>query len=95
MKAFERLLSALSTKDSDQKDENESKENKERIKWALPGLQQPKISETQASVSSFCPSELLLTAEELGSDSQVSSSRDISKGRLVNMNLGVLLKIHI
>nr|CAN81183.1 hypothetical protein VITISV_010634 [Vitis vinifera] len=82
VKAFERLLSALSTKDSDQKDENESKENKERIKWALPGLQQPKISETQASVSSFCPSELLLTAEELGSDSQVSSSRDISKGSI-------------
>ncbi|RVW30426.1 Protein TPX2 [Vitis vinifera] len=80
VQAFEKLLSVPSTKDSDQKDENESKENKEGMRWALPGLQQPKVSETQASASSFCPSELLLTAEKLGLDSQVSSSWDSSNG---------------
>ncbi|RVW80947.1 Protein TPX2 [Vitis vinifera] len=41
VQAFEKLLSVPSTKDSDQKDENESKENKEGMRWALPGLQQP------------------------------------------------------
>lgn len=93
--AFERLLSIPRTKDSDQKDENESKDNNEGRKWALPGLQQHTISETQASASSFCPSELLLTAEKLGLDSQVSSSWDSSNGRLVNLNWEVRLKIHI
>ena len=45
VKAFERFLSILSTKYSDLKDENESKENnKEGMKWTLPGLQQPKVS---------------------------------------------------
>ena len=39
VKAFERLLSIPSTDYSYLKDENESKENnKERMKWALPGL---------------------------------------------------------
>ena len=74
VKAFERLLSIPSTDYSYLKDENESKENnKEGMKWALPGLQQPKVSEApQASL--FCPSNLLLTVEKLGLDSQVSSS---------------------
>ena len=41
VQAFERLLSI--TKYSDLKAENGSKENKnERMKWALPGLEQPK-----------------------------------------------------
>ena len=58
VKAFERLLSIPSTEDSDLKDEKESKENKkEGMKWALPGLQQPQVSEA----SSF---DLLLTAEK-------------------------------
>ena len=76
VKAFERLLSIPSTEYSDLKDENESKENnKEGMKCALPRLQQPKVSEApQASL--FFPSDLLLTIEKLGLDSQVSSSWD-------------------
>lgn len=85
VEAFERLLSIPNGKHSDQKDEKESKENKEGMKWALPGLQQPKVSETQASATSFFPSELLLNAEKLGLDSQVSSSWDSSNGRLVKI----------
>ena len=83
VKAFERLLSIPITEDSDLKDENQSRENKEGMKWALPGLQQPKVSEAPqaSSASSFCPSDLLLTAEKLGLDSQVSSSWDSSNGR--------------
>ena len=45
VKAFERLLSIPSTEYSDLNDENESKENKEGMKWALLGLLQPKVSE--------------------------------------------------
>ena len=55
VKAFKRLLSILSTEYSDLKDENESKENnKEGMKRALPGLQQPKVSEAPQA-SSFWP----------------------------------------
>ena len=44
VQAFERLLSI--TKYSDLKADNGSKKNKnERMKWALPGLEQPKVSE--------------------------------------------------
>ena len=64
--AFERLLSITRTEYSDLKDENGSKENKnERMKWALPGLQQPKVPEA-LQASSF---DLLLRL-----DSQLSSS---------------------
>ena len=86
VKAFEKLLSISSTEYSDLKNENESKENKKEVmKWALLGLQQPKVSEAPRA-SSFCPSDLLLTAEKLGLDSQVSSSWDSSNGKLVNLN---------
>ena len=86
VKAFERLLSIPSIDYSYLKDENESKENnKEGMKWALPGLQQPKVSEAPYA-SLFCPSDLLLTVEKLGLDSQVSSSCDRINGKLVNLN---------
>ena len=52
------------------------------MKWALPGLQQPKVSEAPQA-SSF---DLLLTAEILGLDSQLSSSWDNNNGKLVNLN---------
>ena len=66
VKASERLFSIPSTKYLDLKDENESKENKkEGMKWAFPGLQQPKVSKAPWA-SSF---DLLLTAEKLGLDS--------------------------
>ncbi|XP_059452613.1 microtubule-destabilizing protein 60-like isoform X2 [Corylus avellana] len=89
VKAFEKLLSIPISKDSDEKDEEEEKEEKEEednkkkaMKWALPGLQVPKVPETQVSSSSFCPSDLFLTSENLGLDSQisVSSSWDSSQG---------------
>ncbi|XP_050269394.1 microtubule-destabilizing protein 60-like isoform X2 [Quercus robur] len=85
VKAFEKLLSIPSSKDSN--DEKEAEENqKKAIKWALPGLQAPKVPETQVSSSSFSPSELFLTSENLGLDSRisVSSSWDSSQGRTSN-----------
>ena len=86
VKAFERLLSIPSTDYSNLKDENESKDNnKEGMKWALPGLQQPKVFEAPQA-SSFCPLDLLLIVKKLGLDSQVSSSWDSSNGKLVNLN---------
>ncbi|GLT54851.1 hypothetical protein SLA2020_280140 [Shorea laevis] len=90
VKAFEKLLSIPSSKDSDEKDEKDEKEEEEEeednkkkaMRWALPGLQVPKAPETQVSSSSFCPSDLFLTSENLGLDSRVSvsSSWDSSQG---------------
>ncbi|KAA8547925.1 hypothetical protein F0562_004354 [Nyssa sinensis] len=74
VKAFERILSIPNSKDSDQKDEKESEDNKKAMKWALPGLQ-PKVPETQISSSSFCPSDFFLTSESLGLSSSLDSSR--------------------
>ncbi|KAL7232261.1 hypothetical protein ACSBR2_010313 [Camellia fascicularis] len=85
VKAFEKLLTI--TKDSDQTDEKQSEDvgddddDKKGMKWALPGLQQPKVPETQVSSSSFCPSDFFVTSESLGLDSRVSSSLDSSHGR--------------
>ncbi|XP_057952907.1 microtubule-destabilizing protein 60 [Malania oleifera] len=82
VKAFERLLSMPRSKESDQTEEKESEESTKRgMKWALPGLQ-PKAPETRESLSSLCPSELFLTSENLGLDSQVSSSWDSSRGSI-------------
>lgn len=105
VKAFEKLLSLPNSKESDQKeDEKESEkmivvddDKKKATKWALPGLQAPpKGNETrETSVSSFCPSDLILTAENLGLDERasVSSSWDgSSQGRLVTMLRLILLK---
>ncbi|KAI8026473.1 hypothetical protein LOK49_LG02G04014 [Camellia lanceoleosa] len=76
-------------KDSDQTDEKQSEDvgddddDKKGMKWALPGLQQPKVSETLSSSSSFFPSDFFVTSESLGLDSHVLSSLDGSHGRLV------------
>ncbi|GAV65702.1 TPX2 domain-containing protein, partial [Cephalotus follicularis] len=70
--AFEKLLSIPKSKESDEKENaSESDVNfskKIPTKWALPGLQR------QESISSFCPSDLLLTSENLGLDSHISVS---------------------
>ncbi|CAL5367675.1 unnamed protein product [Camellia sinensis] len=85
VKAFEKLLTI--PKESDQTDEKQSEDvgddddDKKGMKWALPGLQQPKVPETQVSSSSFCPSDFFVTSESLGLDSRVSSSLDSSHGR--------------
>ncbi|XP_031257646.1 uncharacterized protein LOC116115649 isoform X3 [Pistacia vera] len=96
VKAFEKLLSIPNPKECDQKeDEKESEkksvaddDNKKAMKWALPGLlAPPKVNEArESSVSSFCPSDLILTAENLGLDSRasISSSWDSSQGRTSN-----------
>ena len=54
---------------------------KKAAKWALPGLQPPQAHEE--SSSSFRPSDLFLTSENLGLDRRpsVSSSWDGSVGR--------------
>ncbi|XP_031257645.1 uncharacterized protein LOC116115649 isoform X2 [Pistacia vera] len=94
VKAFEKLLSIPNPKECDQKeDEKESEkksvaddDNKKAMKWALPGLlAPPKVNEArESSVSSFCPSDLILTAENLGLDSRasISSSWDSSQGSI-------------
>lgn len=90
VKAFEKLLSIpKSNESSDQNndEEHELEETKKPMKWALPGLPPPKVPESEDSSSSFCPTELLLTAENLGLDprASVSSSWDGSIGRLVSI----------
>lgn len=93
VKAFEKLRSLPVPKgSSDEKEEEkemekpEERKKQQAMKWALPGLEFPKETEAEASSSSFCPSGLLLTSENLGLDSRfvsVSSSWDSSRGRFV------------
>ncbi|XP_022993564.1 uncharacterized protein LOC111489526 isoform X2 [Cucurbita maxima] len=87
--AFEKLKTIRVSKDSDEQSENQEKAMEEKnkvIKWALPGLPPPKVSEMQASSSSFCPSELFFTSENLALDLpvsvSVSSSWDSSRGSI-------------
>ncbi|XP_028786656.1 uncharacterized protein LOC114742599 [Neltuma alba] len=92
VKAFERLRSIPKSKDSDQNEEEEKQpeETKKAMKWALPGLQPPKQIEAEDSSSSFCPSQLILTSENLGLDPQisVSSSWDSSRGSISSRTSG-------
>ncbi|MCD7469323.1 hypothetical protein HAX54_008261 [Datura stramonium] len=83
VKAFEKLLSIPKTNDCEEKGEKDEKEEEDSSKgqqWALPGLQAPKIPETQVSSSSFCPPDFFLTSESLGLDSRRASSLDSSHG---------------
>ncbi|KAJ7971051.1 protein TPX2 [Quillaja saponaria] len=87
VKAFEKILSIPSSNNSDEKEEEEEKQpekNKNIMKWALPGLQTINAPETQVSSSSFCPSGMFLTSENLGLNSRisVSSSWDSSQGSI-------------
>ncbi|KAI4389024.1 hypothetical protein MLD38_001292 [Melastoma candidum] len=69
VKAFEKLRTIPISPAEDEAD-------KKVVNWALPGLQPPKASSAESEVSSysFSPSDLLLTAENLGLDSQASLS---------------------
>ncbi|KAI8004121.1 Protein TPX2 [Camellia lanceoleosa] len=86
-----KLLTIL--KDSDQTDDKQSEDvgddddDKKGMKWELPGLQQPKVSETLISSSSFFPSDFFVTSESLGLDSHVSSSLDGSHGSFTISNM--------
>ncbi|GLU11002.1 hypothetical protein SLE2022_277750 [Rubroshorea leprosula] len=92
VQAFEKLLSIPNSKESEKNDEEADENNadtKEKpVKWTLPGMQTAKVpdmeTKTQFSSSSFCASDLVLTAENLGLDSRfsVSSSWDSSKGSI-------------
>ncbi|XVF14373.1 hypothetical protein REPUB_Repub09cG0053300 [Reevesia pubescens] len=76
------------------KEEKNDNNKKKPMKWALPGLQPLKVTEADAdneddetkdsSSSSFCPSDYVLTAENLGLDRRfsVSSSGDSSQGSI-------------
>ncbi|XP_011098727.1 uncharacterized protein LOC105177313 isoform X2 [Sesamum indicum] len=80
VKEFEKL-SMLKLGDSEEKEE--LKDDKNGVKWALPGSQEPpKFSETGASSSSFCPSDFFLTSESLGLDCHRSYSLDSSQGSI-------------
>ncbi|KAK4347799.1 hypothetical protein RND71_034138 [Anisodus tanguticus] len=84
VKAFENLLTIPKTNECEEKGKNDEKKEEEDSrkgqKWALPGLQPPKILETQVSSSSFCPSDFFLTTESLGLDPRRASSLDSSHG---------------
>ncbi|KAF5748937.1 hypothetical protein HS088_TW04G00898 [Tripterygium wilfordii] len=91
VKVFEKLLSIPNSQESDEKKEEKEPEEdrKKTTKWALPGLQPPpKVSETQFSSSSFCPSEFTLSSENLGlgSRASLSSSWDSSRGSISSSN---------
>ncbi|KAK8653385.1 hypothetical protein V6N13_127391 [Hibiscus sabdariffa] len=72
----------------EEKIDNNKNNKKKPLKWALPGLQPTNVTEGDAenddetSFSSFCPSDYVLTAENLGLDPRfsVSSSWDSSQG---------------
>lgn len=88
VKAFEKLMSipkeTVDSKDGKEAEEGDNvKVKKKPMKWVLPGLQPPEVPENEPSVSSFSPSKLMLTAENLGLDSRasLSSSWDSSQGR--------------
>lgn len=83
VQAFEKLLTIPK-----EEDEPEEESGNKATKWALPGLQPP---EAQESSSTFCPSDLFLTSENLGLDRRpsVSSSWDGSLGRYVLCTPGV------
>lgn len=72
VKAFEKLLMIPKSIGSEKNEEGENKV----MKWALPGLQQARIS------SSSCTSDFYLTSENLGLDSRPSFSTDGSRGSL-------------
>ncbi|XP_016471403.2 microtubule-destabilizing protein 60-like [Nicotiana tabacum] len=84
VKAFEKLLSMPKTKECEEekgeKDEKVAEDCCKEQNWALPGLQPPKIPETQVSSSSFCPLDFFLTSKSLGLDSRRASSLDSSHG---------------
>ncbi|CAL5390077.1 unnamed protein product [Camellia sinensis] len=92
VKAFEKLF--MISKDSDQRDKKQSEDvgddddddDKKGMKWALPGLQQPKVPETLVSSFSLCLSDFFVTSESLGLDSHVSSSLDGSHGSFTISN---------
>ncbi|KAK4393176.1 hypothetical protein Sango_1788400 [Sesamum angolense] len=80
VKEFEKL-SMLKLGDSEEKEEEELKDDKNGVKLAMPGPQEPpKVSERGASSSSFSPSDFFLTSESLGLDSHRSYSLDSSQG---------------
>ncbi|KGN52502.1 uncharacterized protein LOC101204950 [Cucumis sativus] len=93
--AFEKLRTIQVAKEETDENEEKQLENQDKpieekskvMKWALPGLPPPKVIE---SSSSFCPSELFLTSENLGLDSRasVSSSWDGSRGSISSRNGG-------
>ncbi|XP_007032694.2 PREDICTED: uncharacterized protein LOC18601623 [Theobroma cacao] len=100
VKAFEKLLSIPNLKESEKEGDDEKEPEEEKnynnkkkpTKWALPGLQPPKVpeadieneNETKDSSPAFCPSDFVLTAENLGLDPRfsVSSSWDSSQGSI-------------
>ncbi|KAL6143580.1 hypothetical protein ACLB2K_054275 [Fragaria x ananassa] len=82
VQAFEKLLTIPKGEEEGGEEESDDKKKK-ATKWALPGLQPPQAHE---SSSSFCPSDLFLTSENLGLDRRpsVSSSWDGSLGSVSN-----------
>ncbi|KAK4279442.1 hypothetical protein QN277_011227 [Acacia crassicarpa] len=95
VKAFEKLRSIPMSKGSDQQqeeaeEEKQTEKTKKAMKWALPGLQPPKKIGTDDPSSSFCPSQFILTSENLGLDPQisVSSSWDSSRGSISSRSSG-------
>ncbi|ESQ41525.1 hypothetical protein EUTSA_v10013627mg [Eutrema salsugineum] len=95
VEAFEKLTCfTLSPKIENKKEEDQTGEDiKKPVKWELPGTRQQskflKVEKEQNPwSSSFCPSELVLTAKNLGLDpnASISSSWDSSHGSVLSGN---------
>ncbi|KZV45626.1 hypothetical protein F511_02286 [Dorcoceras hygrometricum] len=81
VKAFENLRLIRKVDDSGEKELEEVEDGKKGTKWGLPGLQQStKVSKPHVSLSSYCPSDFLLTSESLGLGSTRSYSLDSNGG---------------
>ncbi|XP_073018883.1 microtubule-destabilizing protein 60-like [Primulina eburnea] len=83
VKAFEKFKLIPNSNDLKEKEGEEVKDENKGLKWELNGLQQPpKFSNTEIPFSLFSPSDLLLTSESLGLDSNRSYSLDSSQGSI-------------
>ncbi|KAG7550750.1 TPX2 C-terminal [Arabidopsis thaliana x Arabidopsis arenosa] len=93
VEAFEKLTCFSDSKSANKKEEiyQTEEDTKKPVKWELPGLrEEPKFMEGEKEQnpwsSSFCPSELVLTAKNLGLDSNasISSSWDSTRGSVLS-----------
>ncbi|KAK9118961.1 hypothetical protein Scep_017054 [Stephania cephalantha] len=82
VEVFEKLRLIQNAKEKEEKEGvSEEEDCNKGMKWALPGMQQPKATETESSLCSFSPSQLFFTSDNFGMDSRVSSSLDSGRGR--------------
>ncbi|XP_068654677.1 microtubule-destabilizing protein 60-like [Aristolochia californica] len=88
VKAFEKLATIPSSKESTGKEGAENVEKGKAAKWALPGLQRTKSSETEVSSSSFPPPAFVFSSKTSDIASSVNSSIDSTTGSIGSRTSG-------